>query len=263
MLAGPAAGVLHETRIFVYIIGMPAPARHTPNPLLHEAMKLFAYLPDVSFFVKNRKSEFVYANPSFVAMLGARRLEELLGKTDFDFSPRELAQHFVQDDRQVMRRGKPMASRVELVPNADRSIGWHVTTKVPIRDATGAVIGLAGFTRDLSRATVTAGRYQEMAVVMEHMDQHFREAISVPQLAALVHLSVSQFERRFRSLFQVTPLQYLIRLRLNKACQMLATGATKITEVALQCGFYDHSHFIRQFTAAFGLSPSAYRKQHR
>ena len=242
---------------------MPSHPLPSADPLLHESMKLFAFLPDVSFFVKNRKSEFVYANPAFVEMLGARRLEEIRGRTDFDFAPRELAQHFVQDDRQVMRRGKPMVSRVELVPSADRSISWHVTTKVPIRNAQGQVIGLAGFTRDLARATVTAGRYQEMSVVMEHMEQHFREPMTVAQLAALAHLSVSQLERRFKTLFQITPMQYLIRLRLNKACQMLATSTTKIIEVALQCGFYDHSHFIRQFTAILGLSPTAYRQQRR
>lgn len=230
--------------------------------LIHSVMQLFHFLPDVCFFVKNLKSEFVHANPAFVEMLGAQRLEDLLGKTDFDFSPRELANHFVRDDRQVMRSGRPMASRVELVPNADRSISWHVTTKVPVRNERGTVIGLAGFTRDLTRATVTAGRYREMSVVMEYLEKHFPEPVSSPQLAALSHLSVSQFERRFKALFQVTPMQYLIRLRLNKACQMLTASLVKITEIAMQCGFYDHSHFSRQFTATFGITPSAYRRQH-
>ncbi len=232
------------------------------SPLIHSAMKLFEFLPDVNFFVKNLKSEFVYANPGFIEMLGARKLEDILGKTDYDFSPRELANHFVRDDRQVMRSRKPMASRVELVPNADRSISWHVTTKIPVQDARGNVIGLAGFTRDLTRAMETAGRYRDMAVVMEYLDRHFPEPVTVQQLATLTHLSLSQFERRFKALFQVTPVQYLIRLRLNKACQMLAGSSTKITEIAVQCGFYDHSHFVRQFSATFGLSPSAYRRQH-
>ncbi len=248
--------------MFVYFPGMRKTDPADDSPLIHSAMKLFDFLPDVSFFVKNLKSEFVHANPAFVEMLGGRRLADILGKTDYDFSPRELANHFVRDDRQVMRSGKPMASRVELVPNANRSISWHVTTKVPVRDPRGEVIGLAGFTRDLTRATVTAGRYREMAVVMEYMDKHFPESISVPRLASLTHLSLSQFERRFKALFQVTPMQYLIRLRLNKACQMLAASSTKITEIAVQCGFYDHSHFIRQFTATFGLSPSGYRRLH-
>jgi PAS domain S-box-containing protein len=253
---------LHETRIFVYIIGMPKPRQTHCDPLIHAAMKLFEFLPDVCFFVKNMKSEFVYANPAFVEMLGARRLEDILGKTDYDFSPRGLANHFVRDDRQVMRSGKPMTSRVELVPNADRSITWHVTTKIPIQDEQGEAIGLAGFTRDLTRATVTAGRYRDMAVVMEYMDKHFSESITIHHLARLTHLSLSQFERRFKALFQVTPVQYLIRLRLNKACQVLATSSAKIAEVAVQCGFYDHSHFIRQFTATFGIPPSNYRRQH-
>lgn len=235
---------------------------HAPSALIHPAMGLFEFLPDVYFFVKNLKSEFVHANPGFVEMLGARSLEDLVGKTDHDFSPRELANHFVRDDRQVMRSGKPMASRVELVPNADRSISWHVTTKIPIRNDAGGVIGLAGFTRDLTRATVTAGRYRDMAVVMEHMDRHYREPVTSRQLAALAHLSLSQFERRFKALFQITPMRYLIRLRLNKACQMLTGSSLKITEIAVQCGFYDHSHFVRQFTAVFGIPPSSYRRQH-
>ena len=83
------------------------------------------------------------------------------------------------------------------------------------------------------------------------------------ELATIAHLSLSQFERRFKALFQVTPVQYLIRLRLNKAGQLLTSSTAKITDIASQCGFYDHSHFIRQFTRAYGLSPSAYRQQHQ
>jgi transcriptional regulator GlxA family with amidase domain len=138
-----------------------------------------------------------------------------------------------------------------------------MTAKIPIRDQSGKVIGLAGITRDLSRASKTMHRYGDMAPVMQHLEAHYAAPISVTELAALVHLSVSQFERRFKSLFQTTPAQYLVRFRLNKASQLLATSATKITEIALQCGFYDHSHFIRQFTRAYGLSPSAYRRRHQ
>lgn len=233
------------------------------STLIHAAMELFEYLPDVFFFVKNLKCEFIHANTGFVEMLGARSLKEILGKTDYDFSPRELASRFVRDDRQVMRSGRPLVSRVELVPNADRSISWHVTTKTPIRDDRGRVVGLAGYTRDMSRAAVTMTRYREMAVVLEYMNGHLAETITMRDLAAQSHLSLSQFERRFKALFQITPTQYLIRLRLNKACQLLAGSSAKITEIALQCGFYDHSHFSRLFSATYGKPPSDYRKQHK
>jgi AraC-like DNA-binding protein len=255
--------VLHETRIFVYIFGMTEKTPTVLQPPVYSALKLFDFIPEVCLFVKNRNSEFIYANPAFLAMLGARTLAEILGKTDHDFSPRELADRFVRDDRQVMRTRKPISSRVELVPNYDDIISWHITTKIPIQDEEGEVVGLAGMTRDLNRTDITAGRYKEMAGVMRHMEDHFPEPVTVKDLAAIAHLSLSQFERRFKALFQVTPVQYLIRLRLNKACQILTSTPTKITDIATQCGFYDHSHFIRQFSKAFGLAPSAYRRQHQ
>ena len=118
-------------------------------------------------------------------------------------------------------------------------------------------------TRDLNRTDTTATRYKSMAEVMKHMESHYPETITVKDLAAIAHLSLSQFERRFKVLFQVTPVQYLIRLRLAKACQLLTSSTAKITDIATQCGFYDHSHFIRQFKRAYGHPPASYRHRHQ
>lgn len=254
---------MHDLRIFVYIFGMTIHAGGNDGALVHPSLKIFDHLPDVSFFVKNTRSEFRYANAAFVEMIGAKCLGDILGKTDHDFSPKELADRFVRDDRQVMRSGKPITSRVELVPNSDSSISWHMTTKIPLWDSNGNIIGLAGMTRDLNRTATTAVRYRSMASVIRHLETHYHEPLSVGTMAALAHLSLSQFERRFKTLFQVTPLQYLIRLRLNKASHLLSTTTGKITDIATQCGFYDHSHFIRQFSKTFGISPSAYRRHHQ
>lgn len=254
---------MHELRIFVYIFGMSIPRPKTDGPLAHPALQIFDHLPDLSFFVKNTRSEFTHANAAFVEMIGATSLADILGKTDHDFSPKELADRFVRDDRQVMRSGKPITSRVELVPNSDSSISWHMTTKIPLRDARGNITGLAGITRDLNRTATTAVRYKSMSGVIRHMEAHYPEPLSVGAMANLAHLSLSQFERRFKALFQVTPLQYLIRLRLNKASHLLSTTTKKITDIATLCGFYDHSHFIRQFGKTFGISPSTYRHHHQ
>jgi len=254
---------LHEIRIFVYIPGMSIRDKWSDAALVHPALQIFNHVPDLIFFVKNTRSEFLFANAAFVEMIGARSLADILGKTDHDFSPEELADRFVRDDRQVLRSGKPITSRVELVPNSDGSISWHMTTKIPLRDGRGNITGLAGMTRDLNRTATTAVRYKSMAGVIRHLETHYHESLTIGALAALAHLSLSQFERRFKALFQITPLQYLIRLRLNKASHLLSTTTEKITNIATQCGFYDHSHFIRQFSKTFGISPSIYRHQHQ
>lgn len=248
----------------------PAPPLHLPLPdtancgsdvLSPAFLRLLNFLPDVYFFAKNAKGEFQAANQGFVEMLGAHRLEDILGKTDHDFSPRHLADAFVSDDRRVISSGQAIANRVELVPNADGSVSWHVTSKVPLLDGRGRVVGLAGVTRDLQKARTSLRRFSAMSDVIDHMERNFATRITVEELAALAHLSVSQFERRFRAVFGASPMRHLQRVRLDKACALLAGSDEKITAIASRCGFYDHSHFIRLFTRAIGMSPLAYRRQ--
>jgi AraC-like DNA-binding protein len=63
-------------------------------------------------------------------------------------------------------------------------------------------------------------------------------------------------------LFGATPRQYLQRVRVNAACRLLAETEKKITEIALEVGFFDHSHLSRTFSRLMGVSPLAYRKAH-
>ena len=233
--------------------------RRSNSPLTHPLANLFEVMPERYFFVKDRNSRFVDANLGFVEMLGARHLSDIIGKTDFDFSPRTLAMKFVDDDRRVMETGEPISNKVEMVPNADGSISWHITSKVPLYSRAGIICGIAGITQDLRKSSSTVKRYRIMNEVLDFIDANFAEPVRMADLAAIVHLSVSQFERRFKALFQTTPLQYLTRVRINKACLMLATTDDTITEIASLCGFYDHSHFIRQFSRIVGMSPHSYR----
>jgi PAS domain S-box-containing protein len=237
--------------------------RRSRSPLTHPLANLFEVLPDTYFFVKDRKSRFVDGNRGFVEMLGAHHLSEIVGKSDFDFSPRQLAEKFIEDDKTVMTSRTAIANRVEMVPNADGSISWHLTSKVPLYNSAGRVCGLAGITQDLKRSASAMKRYGAMSEVLDYIDINFGGPIRVADLAALVYLSISQFERRFKALFQTTPLQYINRVRINKACLKLVSTEDTITEIASHCGFYDHSHFIRQFSRSLGVTPHDYRLQHR
>lgn len=222
---------------------------------------LFNYLPDAYFFVKDRQGRFMMANEIFVRQCGVRREEDIVGRNDYDFFPRERAENYVRDDRYVMGSGQPILNRVELAPERDNSINWFVTTKVPVLSSDGEIIGLAGIARDIRQAGLALRPYTEMRAALEYIRDHYAEPIHIRDLAAQVHLSVSQFERRFRRVFQITPFRHILQVRIRAACTLLTTTNDTIAAIALDCGFYDHAHFTRQFKKVMGVPPRKYRNR--
>jgi PAS domain S-box-containing protein len=110
---------------------------------------LMDHLPD-HIFVKDTTSQFVMANAATLRSLGASSLEEILGKTDFDFLRYGVAEQFFRDEQDVCRSGQPLLNREELLIDRVGQHKWLLTTKVPLRDGTGAVIGLVGMSHDIS-----------------------------------------------------------------------------------------------------------------
>jgi PAS domain S-box-containing protein len=110
---------------------------------------LMDHLPD-HIFVKDTASRFVTANAATLRSLGASRLEEVLGKTDFDFLRPEVAEQFFRDEQEVCHSGRPLLNREELLIDRAGQHRWLLTTKVPLRDNTGAIVGLVGMSHDIS-----------------------------------------------------------------------------------------------------------------
>jgi AraC-like DNA-binding protein len=78
------------------------------------------------------------------------------------------------------------------------------------------------------------------------------------ELTALSGMSMAQIERYCKRIFHLTPRQMIHKVRLEKATELLA-GDTPITDIALQCGYTDHSAFSRQFKAMTGSTPRDFR----
>jgi PAS domain S-box-containing protein len=93
---------------------------------------LMQHMPDLGYFAKDRQGRFIAVNPAFAEIAGAGSPERLLGKTDYDIWPHFLADHYLKDDAQVMKTGKPFVNKIELVIRQDRSTEWFATTKVPL-----------------------------------------------------------------------------------------------------------------------------------
>lgn len=224
---------------------------------------LFDYLPGTLFFAKDREARLMAGNPAFVLRCGYQNEDQIVGLTDDRiFSPR-LAEKYRRDDERVMETVRPMLGLVELFPNAEGKPEWYVTDKLPLLDLHGRVCGLCGTVRSMEAQRAAIQPYLELANVADHLKEHFREKLDVPRLAEMSGLSVRQFERKFRSTFQTTPREYLMRMRVIEACELLARTNLQVTEVALEAGFYDHSDFARHFRSQMGQSASVYRRERR
>lgn len=88
------------------------------------------------------------------------------------------------------------------------------------------------------------------------MREHYAKPLNLDEFAALSGRSLSTFKREFRDRFGERPKAWINRRRLEKARLMLSAGGQSVTEVCLECGFENPSHFARIFRQAFGLAPS-------
>lgn len=104
-------------------------------------------LPDPVFF-KDRYGRFLAANPVIAKHFGVNDQAVLIGRSDFDFFSGEHAHKAFADEQEVMRTGQPITALLERETHDGDRITWCLTWKAPLRDQTGRVIGIYGFSRD-------------------------------------------------------------------------------------------------------------------
>jgi PAS domain S-box-containing protein len=174
-------------------------------------------LPD-HIFVKDTASRFLMANLATLHSLGASRLEDIIGKTDFDFLERELAEEFFRDEQEVCRSGQPLLNREELLIDRSGQEKWLLTTKVPLRDGTGAIVGLVGMSHDISNR--------------KRMEEQWRQA---KETAEIANRAKSEFLAR---------MSHEIRTPMN--------GILGMTELALETSLTSEQREYLQMVKASG-----------
>ncbi|MGA2326849.1 MAG: ATP-binding protein [Bryobacteraceae bacterium] len=112
-------------------------------------------------YVKDSESRFLLANKGVVELMGAVSANNLLGKTDFDFFPKELAMQYYLDEQRIIRTGQPLFNREEPCQGPAGEPKWNLTTKVPFDDGSGRIIGVVGWGRDITEQKRIAEQFQQ------------------------------------------------------------------------------------------------------
>ncbi|MGB0327649.1 MAG: helix-turn-helix domain-containing protein [Akkermansiaceae bacterium] len=235
----------------------------TQHPLASDLASLFDHLPNVIFYAKDRESRFVAANS---VMAEAKPLEDprsILGCTDYDFHPPALADAYVAEDRRVMDAGRGLPNQLWFVLDHRGRPGWFNSSKAPLRDQNGNVVGIAGVRYAVEAPHEAEGGFKALAPVIRHLEEHYAENVPMKAMADLAGLSSTHFNRSFKDLFGVTPTRFLHSMRIEKARQLLANTARQVGEIAHETGFHDQSHFTRHFKRQTGMTPRSYRVRFR
>jgi len=229
------------------------------RPLLVE--HLFDQVPDIAFFIKDHHGRYVAVNKTLYQRCGAASKDDLIGKTADELFPAPLGSSFANQDQQVLKTARSISGRLEmhLYPNGHE--GWCLTYKEPILDRNKLIIGVSGISRDLHTFAASGDDLSSVSKVLQYIQQHLDQPLRLPELAAMVDLSVYQLDQRIRSIYQISSGQMVTRARIDAACHMLTITRKTISSIALDCGYSDQSAFSRQFKQTTGLTPKSYRER--
>ena len=229
------------------------------GPAMKLMIELMESLPNVAFVLKNAEGRIMHMNKYNMIMSGWRTIDEVLGYHSEELYPPDQAAVYAGRDREVMESGKPIIERVYGFV-ADRSTNLNCVTVRPVNAPNGRRIGTATVYWRAQRKLATANWYDPIRGAIVYLNEHYSENISIPKLAKMANYSVSRFRRLFESLTQQSPAAYVMNVRLSAAKTLLSTTDRRITDIAVETGFFDHSHFIRSFRAATGTTPGKFRR---
>lgn len=221
--------------------------------------RLFSEIPDVVFCLKNLERVYVSANDAFAERVGLGSRWEVVGKTAEDLFPKVLADHYQEQDNEVIESQEGFRERLELVPLRDGSLGWFLASKVPIYGEGHHVIGLASISRDLKIPSGKEQGFAQLVGVVREIENHFRDDLCRRHLATQADMSEAQLERRMKRVFGMSLSGLIRKTRVEHGSRLLIETKKSLSDIAQDCGYSEQSAFTRQFKSTVGIPPGKYR----
>jgi PAS domain S-box-containing protein len=222
---------------------------------------LFDLTPDIAFFVKDVAGTYVAVNESLLARHGLQQASDAIGKRPRDICPGDFGRIPTEQDQRVLRTGKAIINHLELQWHRPNEPVWCLTSKLPLSDYDGRLIGLIGISRDVRASLEAKAIPTALAAALTEFEQDVSLAISPATLAARSGLTTARLARLTRKLFGLTPSQLIAKTRITAASRLLLDPTKTVAQIANDCGYSDQSAFARAFRTTTGLSPNEYRRR--
>lgn len=228
-----------------------------------EMLDALDQLPGAMFMVKNQDSRYVFMSRALKEAVHLAPDFDVVGKSDFDLFPRIIAESYRQNDLQVLKHGRTLIKEIHATGFFDHPSSWAYSSKYPLHDRRGRVIGLITINEKYNEAAAHDLELGRLLPAIDHVHRHYAERITVRELARLCAFSESHFMRVFKQRIQMTPYSFVEQVRLFHASDALRRTAASVAEIAINCGFYDPSSFVKRFKRFTGFTPLNYRRLQR
>jgi AraC-like DNA-binding protein len=215
---------------------------------------------DTAFFIKDGLGRYLVVNQSLVERHGLKYKSQMVGRRPCDVCPGDYGRIPTEQDEHVLRTGQPIVERLELFWRRPNVPVWGLTSKLPIRDENGCVTGLIGISKDLAAPVSRDDVSPEVARVLRYLESAYDDPVSPSTLARKAGMTAARFARIIKRIHGISPMQLITKTRITVGCRLLRDTEASIAQIALDCGFADHSAFTRAFRAVTGMSPSEYRR---
>jgi PAS domain S-box-containing protein len=215
---------------------------------------------DTAFFIKDASGRYRVVNQSLVERHGLTEKAEMIGRRPCEVCPGDFGRIPTEQDAQVLRTGRPIIERLELFWLKPHLPVWGLTSKIPVRDEKGRVTGLIGISKDLTARVHREEVPPAVAMALQYLEASFDQSVSPSSLAKKAGMSPARFARLIKRIHGISPMQLITKIRITTGSRLLRETDVSIAEIALDCGFADHSAFTRAFRAVTGMSPSECRR---
>lgn len=152
----------------------------------------------VGIYAKDTECRKTLANRVEFDHVGAKTETEILGKTDWDLFPKELAEKYYKDDMTVIREGQPVINREEQLVDYKGNIRWIMTSKLPLRDENGQIIGLVGINLDITERK----RNEEVITNLNYWFKGIMESSDSPIFSVDTKYCITSFNSRHAAIMK-------------------------------------------------------------
>lgn len=220
-------------------------------------------LPNVCFYIKDSDGRIVSFNRRNCEVANLKDEFEAVGSRSDELFHEVKSKLYVSQDQQVLNSGKPLQEILH-THSVDGSMRVVHKSIHPVYTAGDSkIIGTVCIYQQEDEPAEFLDWHGRIKNVTSYINKHLAEELTLQNLSPVADTTPSKLVRAFQKILGMTPAAYVISTRINAARKLLEDTDKTIADIAQDCGFCDHSHFIHVFRRQRGITPTEYRLRHK